>query len=277
MTSATCGSWSSSRWPSDPAQPPRRDPPPLLRRALDRGPTIATQLRVHYYAVKRTIESERFIRPGTQLRASLLDPYKGFIGEVLEQYPRLRATRLFEMAKEWGYTGSVVQLRRYVQTVRPAAKTEAFLRLATMPGEQAQVDWGNFGKIQVGHARRALSCFVMVLSWSRAIYEVPEALGLREQSRAWGDERVAPGRHVMGPTSAPVTSSVTQREVPVRVNPRSLEIANSPECRAGHRRRGDEPRAAPGRRAAPVTGPRAPASRSPPGGGRPGALRAGPR
>jgi transposase len=132
--------------------------------------TIAEQLRVHYYAVKRAIESERFIRPGTQVRPSCLDPYKAFIGEVLEQYPRLRATRLYEMAKGRGYKGSVVQLRRYVGTVRPAAKAEAFLRLATLPGEQAQVDWGNFGKIQVGHAQRSLSCFVMVLSWSRAIY-----------------------------------------------------------------------------------------------------------
>ena len=132
--------------------------------------TIAEQLRVHYYAVKRAIESDRFIRPGTQVRPSCLDPYKAFIGEVLEQFPRLRATRLFEMVKGRGYAGSVVQLRRYVQTVRPAAKTEAFLRLATMPGEQAQVDWGNFGKIQVGYASRSLSCFVMVLSWSRAVY-----------------------------------------------------------------------------------------------------------
>jgi transposase len=132
--------------------------------------TIAEQLRVHYYAVKRAIESERFIRPGTQVRPSCLDPYKVFIGEVLEKYPRLRSTRLFEMVKERGYAGSVVQLRRYVQGARPAAKTEAFLRLATIPGEQAQVDWGNFGRIRIGHAQRSLSCFVMVLSWSRAIY-----------------------------------------------------------------------------------------------------------
>ena len=132
--------------------------------------TIATQLHVHHDAVKRAIESEQFLRPGTQVRASMLDPYKGYIGEVLEQYPRLRATRLFEMVKPRGYTGSVVQLRRYVSTVRPAAKTEAFLRLATLPGEQAQVDWGNFGKIQIGYARRALSCFVMVLSWSRGVF-----------------------------------------------------------------------------------------------------------
>jgi hypothetical protein len=39
-----------------------------------------------------------------------------------------------------------------------------------LPGEQAQVDWGHFGKIQVGAATRSLSCFVLVLSWSRAMY-----------------------------------------------------------------------------------------------------------
>jgi hypothetical protein len=32
------------------------------------------------------------------------------------------------------------------------------------------VDWGNFGALQVARARRLLSCFVLVLSWSRAMY-----------------------------------------------------------------------------------------------------------
>jgi transposase len=132
--------------------------------------TIATELGVHHDAVRRAIEADRFVRPDALVRPSMLDPYKVFIGETLQQHPRLRATRLFEMARDRGYTGSVVQLRRYVCTVRPGPRTEAFLRLATMPGEQAQVDWGHFGKIRVGHAERALSCFVMVLSWSRAVY-----------------------------------------------------------------------------------------------------------
>jgi transposase len=61
-------------------------------------------------------------------------------------------------------------VRRYVGSVRPAAKAEAFLKLSTLPGEQAQVDWGHFGEIQVGAATRSLSCFVLVLSWSRAMY-----------------------------------------------------------------------------------------------------------
>ena len=35
---------------------------------------------------------------------------------------------------------------------------------------QAQVDWAHFGHVMVGSARRALSCFVMTLSYSRALY-----------------------------------------------------------------------------------------------------------
>ena len=132
--------------------------------------TIATELGVHHDAVRRAVEADRFVRPDALVRPSMLDPYKAFIGETLEQHPRLRSTRLFEMVRDRGYAGSVVQLRRHVRSIRPGPRTEAFLRLATMPGEQAQVDWGHFGKLRVGHAERALSCFVMVLSWSRAVY-----------------------------------------------------------------------------------------------------------
>ena len=40
------------------------------------------------------------------------------------------------------------------------------MRLRTLPGEQGQVDWGHFGKID----QRPLMAFVMVLSWSRYIF-----------------------------------------------------------------------------------------------------------
>ena len=74
------------------------------------------------------------------------------------------------MLRERGYPGSAVQVRRYVRIVRPTARTEAFFRLDTLVAEQGQVDWGNFGALQIGSARRVLSCFVLVLSWSRAVY-----------------------------------------------------------------------------------------------------------
>jgi transposase len=44
------------------------------------------------------------------------------------------------------------------------------LRLSTLPGEQGQVDWGHFGHVEIGRARRPLMAFVMVLSYSRQIY-----------------------------------------------------------------------------------------------------------
>jgi hypothetical protein len=44
---------------------------------------------------------------------------------------------------------------------------EAYLRLATLPGEVAQVDWGSFGTMRVGRSVRALSAFVLVLGYSR--------------------------------------------------------------------------------------------------------------
>lgn len=131
--------------------------------------TIAAELGVHHDTVSLAIDLNRFTNGRFRSR-SVLDPYKPFVLDTLKQHPRLRATRLFEMIEDRGYQGSVVQLRRYVRAVRPEGRREAYLRLSTLPGEQAQVDWGAFGKLTVGHAQRALSCFVLVLSHSRGMF-----------------------------------------------------------------------------------------------------------
>ena len=130
--------------------------------------TIARELVLHPDTVRLAVETERFnnTKPG---RPSATDPYADFIREVLAKYPRLRATRIFQMIRDRGYRGSVVQLRRFVATLRPAHK-EAFLCLRTFPGEQGQVDWASFGQVPIGRARRRLSCFVITLSFSRALY-----------------------------------------------------------------------------------------------------------
>ena len=130
--------------------------------------TIAQALKLHPDTVRRAIEVERFHR-AEQLRATMLDPYLPFVRQTLEAHPRLCATRLHQMLRDRGYTGSVEQLRRVVARLRPQPQ-EAFLRLQVFAGEQAQVDWAHFGSVTIGRARRALSCFVMTLSWSRALY-----------------------------------------------------------------------------------------------------------
>jgi transposase len=130
--------------------------------------TIARELGIHPDAVRHAIESDRFHR-GPALGPSITDPYMDFVRQTLDQHPRLRATRIYQMIRERGYTGSIVQLRRAVARLRPPAR-EAFLRLHTFPADQAQADWAHFGQVVVGHARRTLSCFVITLSYSRALY-----------------------------------------------------------------------------------------------------------
>lgn len=130
--------------------------------------TIAQQLSVHPDTVRHAIESDHFHR-SYPLRPSITDPYLGFVRQTLDQHPRLRATRIYQMIRERGYTGSIVQLRRTVAHLRPPVR-EAFLRRETFPAEEGQVDWANFGPVAVGRARRTLSCFVMTLAYSRALY-----------------------------------------------------------------------------------------------------------
>jgi len=133
--------------------------------------TIVAELKVHHDAVERALGLDT--RGGMGVRRvlpTLLDAYKPFIREMLEKHPRLRATRLFHMVKPRGYQGSYEPVKLYVRAVRPRGRTEAFFRIETLPGEEAQVDWGLFGKLKVGDAERQLCCFVMVLSHSRAVY-----------------------------------------------------------------------------------------------------------
>ncbi len=131
--------------------------------------TIAEALALHRDAVKRAIGVESFLnRSAARARPTILDPYLPFVRQTLAQYPKLRATRLHQMLVGRGYQGSVVQLRRAIRPLRPRPAGEAYLELRTLPGEQAQADWGSFGT----WGQRRLSCFVMVLSWSRAIHAV---------------------------------------------------------------------------------------------------------
>ena len=132
--------------------------------------TIAAALGVHHDTVRAAIAHDtQTVRRGT-CRTTMLDAYLPFIRDTLAQYPRLRATRLFEMVRARGYAGSVVQLRRLVHTLRPTAPPTVDRRLTTLMGEEAQVDWGAFGSIRMGHGVRPLSGFVMVLSYSRAVW-----------------------------------------------------------------------------------------------------------
>lgn len=134
--------------------------------------TIARQLRVHHSAITRIVEQDGHAPEVRLRRRRKVDGYMPFIEEQLQSYPSLTAARLLDMVKERGYTGQSAQFREIVAKLRGQAARpfEPFQRLSTLPAEQAQVDWAHFGHLQVGQASRPLMAFVLVLSYSRAIF-----------------------------------------------------------------------------------------------------------
>jgi transposase len=132
--------------------------------------TIARQLHVHRDAVRRVLAGNRAPVHTSPLRPSRIDPYRPFILATLEKFPTLTAARLHAMVAERGYVGGPSHFRLLVAQMRPRPTAEAYLRLRTLPGEQAQIDWAHFGHLQIGRARRSLMAFVMVLSHSRMVF-----------------------------------------------------------------------------------------------------------
>ncbi len=131
--------------------------------------TIASQLGVHVDVVKRVLGLLTPKAPPPP-RACAVDPYVDFISGTLTAYPKLRATRIYDMVKARGYTGSVRTLRKHVRTVRPVPTREAFVRIEPLVGEQSQIDWAYVGKFPVLSHERALWLFVMVLPYSRGMW-----------------------------------------------------------------------------------------------------------
>jgi len=132
--------------------------------------TIAREMGVHHTTVQRVLAQAEVPKAALAPRPSIADPFIPFITETLAKYPRLCASRLFVMVRERGYPGGPDHFRRVIARLRPRKPAEAFLRLRTLPGEEAQVDWAHFGKVTIGSATRRLYAFVMVLSWSRQIF-----------------------------------------------------------------------------------------------------------
>jgi transposase len=118
--------------------------------------TIARQLRVHPETVARVLAQAGLPRIGAPQRPSKIDPYLPFIREMLAKFPTLTASRLHAMVWERGYRGGQSRFRAIIACHRPRPKAEAYLRLRTLPGEQAQCDWAHFGHIMIGRARRPI-------------------------------------------------------------------------------------------------------------------------
>lgn len=129
--------------------------------------TIATQMGRHHDTIEHVLGHQGLGVHKPLQRPRLVDPYLPFLEQTLAKWPRLRASRLWAMAKARGYTGSKSGFRAIVRRLRPQRAAEAYLHRVVLPAQEAQVDWAYFGKLTIGQAVHSLWAFVMVLSFSR--------------------------------------------------------------------------------------------------------------
>ncbi len=137
-----------------------------------RGMTI-TQISKELGRDRKTIrkwlkESETKNYKRKSLKKGLLDPYKNYIGQRMQE-GCINAMVLFDEIKAQGYSGGVTTLRLFMKPIRPTVVSKATERFETPPGKQAQVDWGTFRVDWMGQKKR-IYAFVMVLGYSRTMY-----------------------------------------------------------------------------------------------------------
>lgn len=125
---------------------------------------IARKLGLDPKTVRNALKKENFSLSRAQKGASKLDSFKPKIEELLKAYPTLSAVRIYEELKRLDYAGGIGILRNYLRSIGKSPK--AYLTIHTLPGEEAQVDWGYAGVI----AHKRVYCFLMVLSFSRMLY-----------------------------------------------------------------------------------------------------------
>jgi transposase len=105
-------------------------------------------------------------------RKSLLDEFKSYVEHRYQQCA-LSCVRLIEEIRPMGYGGGIDTLRRFVRTLKPAARArqKMTVRFETPPGKQSQADWAYCGRF-ADNAGKLVSvyCFVIILSYSRAMY-----------------------------------------------------------------------------------------------------------
>src|SRR5208283_3570586 len=104
---------------------------------------IAKLTGIHRQTIKKYLQEGVLPTYKAIKRTSKIDPYKKLIQSWLEQQD-YQATRIHELLQTQGFHGCVRTVRRYVAELKEKRDAVAYVRFETMPGQQAQVDFGDF-------------------------------------------------------------------------------------------------------------------------------------
>jgi len=130
---------------------------------------ISVMTGLHRTTVKKYLQEGSLPVYRKKTRVSELEPYYGMINDWLQQQD-YRATKVYDLLQLQGYGKSYDVVRRYVKTVKEQRDRTAYIRFETIPGQQAQVDFGDFQVANGDGTTTTVYCFIMVLGYSRHMY-----------------------------------------------------------------------------------------------------------
>ena len=104
---------------------------------------ISRELHISRERVRRIVASNEEKRATTQdsqvkritKRTSKLDPYKSYIGDLLEKYPDITGQRVYEHLRDKGYDGGITIVRDYLQLIRGVVSKTPVIMVETLPGQ----------------------------------------------------------------------------------------------------------------------------------------------
>lgn len=145
----------------------------MIRELYDHGMSISEisrRLNIDRKTARKYAKSKEIPRyPKRDKRPSKIDPYINEIKDMINEY-NLSAVRIYENIKEKGYNGSYTLVKRTARKYRNDRQIKAVYRFETGPGVQAQVDFGEYGRIEVDGKLKKLYFFSMILGYSRKRY-----------------------------------------------------------------------------------------------------------
>lgn len=127
---------------------------------------IAEQTGIARNTVRKYLRGKPVAAPRPR-RQSKLDPFKERIRRWVHEDRLFNCPTMLERLQAEGYTGSMSILKAFVTPLRPPRRgRRPARRYETKPGEQVQIDWGEFLFERDDHTHK-LYGFTAVLSYSR--------------------------------------------------------------------------------------------------------------
>lgn len=139
---------------------------------------IAQTLGISRNTVRRIIDRIRAQRDqghsalpeAPQRRGSKLDEFQNVFAELLTDHPDITAVRMHEELTQAGFEGSYTIVKERLRVARPRPKVQPSQRIETGPGQQGQQDWSPYTLDFTEAGRQTVSCFSLVLAFSRRQY-----------------------------------------------------------------------------------------------------------